>query len=178
LGLAQRESGRKQKTKKRPPDSPLTFNSADSANVPPRLLSVAPGKSPPSHSISCPGLTRNLVKKKKKMSRKCAGCKKWLVPGQFTCPFCKRGEEEQKTDVKEENIKKLRLLFADKSELQESEALLLFVAFLPSDVVPEVSWGVIFSKKKKQKCFFFFFFSRICWTSAFCMVRAPSCSTS
>lgn len=38
------------------------------------------------------------------MSRKCAGCKKWLAAGQYTCPFCKRGEADLRSDLESSGL--------------------------------------------------------------------------
>ena len=48
------------------------------------------------------------------MSRKCQGCRKWLTAGQYTCPFCGRGEDDQLNDLEKENNEKLQELLSRK----------------------------------------------------------------
>jgi hypothetical protein len=82
------------------------------------------------------------------MSRKCAGCKKWLAAGQYTCPFCKRGENDLRSDLKETNMGKLRACFKEASYVGDEAALVLLLApfaageALPATICGEVvAWG-------------------------------------
>ena len=75
------------------------------------------------------------------MSRKCAGCKKWLAAGQYDCRYCGRGERALKQDVKVENLTKLRAWMcgseAVANEMNEKDAVLLLAVFGASDVLDE-----------------------------------------
>ena len=63
------------------------------------------------------------------MSRKCAGCKKWLAAGQYTCPFCKRGEADLRTDLKEVNLARLRAVMQGSESLDAQQMVLLLTPF-------------------------------------------------